>query len=102
MNHPRLALAAVAREAVAVVIGRQHLTAFAPHRGEGAVTAAEQGGSDMDRIHGRPERHIGGRIELTGIGKMLEQFGELDKTLPASRPSGSMSVDSAFVTTDIS
>jgi len=24
----------------------------------------------------------GCRIELTGIGKMFEQFGELDKTLP--------------------
>jgi hypothetical protein len=71
-----------AREAIAVVIGLQHLAAFAPHRGDGAVAAAEHGGADVDRIHRGAERHVGGRIELAGIGKMLEQFGKGKKALP--------------------
>ena len=82
MDHQGFAVAGVAREAIAVVIGLQHLAAFAPHRGEGAVAAAEHGGADMDRIHRGAERHVGGRIELAGIGKMLEQFGKGKKALP--------------------
>src|SRR6266851_8083481 len=82
MDHQGFAVAGVAREAIAVVIGLQHLAAFAPHRGEGAVAAAEHGGADVDRIHRGAERHVGGRIELAGIGKMLEQFRKGEKALP--------------------
>jgi hypothetical protein len=82
MNHLRGAAAGVARQAIAVVVGLEHLTIFAPHRGEGAVAAPEQSGADVDGIHRRAKRHVGGRIELAGVGKMLEQFREADEALP--------------------
>ena len=94
--------AGVARQAIAVVVGRQHLALLAPHRGEGAVAAAEHGGADMDRIHRRAKRHVFGRIEFAGVGKMLEQFGEGNmKRCRSLKPRGSMSVDSIFFSTGI-
>ncbi len=82
MDHLGLAVAGVAREAIAVVIGLDHLAAFAPYRGESAVAAAEHRGADVDGVHRGAERHVGSRIEFAGVGKMLEQFGEGKKPLP--------------------
>jgi hypothetical protein len=39
----------------------------------------------MDGIHRGAERHVGRRIELAGIGEMLEQFREMDKALPVAQ-----------------
>ena len=101
MGHPGFLVAGIAREAIAVVVGRKHLAVFAPDPGEGTVATAEHGGADVDGIHRGAERHVGRRIELAGIGEMLEQLREMDKALPVARTCGSISVDSAFLTTDI-
>ena len=85
MRHPGFAVAGVAREAIAVVVGFQHLAFLAPHRDEGAVAAAEHGGADMDGIHRGAKRHVGGRIKLAGVGKMLEQLGKEHKALPLAQ-----------------
>ena len=82
MNHQRHAASGIARETIAVVVGLKHLAVFAPHRGEGAVTAADQGGADVDGIHRGAKWHIGGRIKFASVGKMLEQLREAEKTLP--------------------
>jgi hypothetical protein len=56
----------------------------------------------VNRIHLGAERHVRGRIEFAGIGKMLEQFGKATKAQPVvSRPCGSISVDSFFLITDM-
>jgi hypothetical protein len=86
VSHHRRAVAGVARQAKAVVIGLEHLAIFAPHRGEGAVAAPEQRGADMHRIHRGAKRHVGRGIEFAGVGKMLEQFREAEKTLPVVEP----------------
>jgi hypothetical protein len=39
----------------------------------------------MDRIHRRPKRHVLGRIELAGVGKMFEQLGEKHEALPLAQ-----------------
>ena len=85
MGDAGFAAAGVARQAIAVVIGRQHLALFAPHGGEGAVAAAEHGGADMDRIHRGAKRHVLGRIEFAGVGEMLEQLGENHEALPLAQ-----------------
>jgi len=50
----------------------------------------------MDRVSSRAKRHVLGRIELAGVGEMLEQLGEKHESLPLAQPCGSMSVDSIF------
>ena len=85
MGHPGFLVAGIAREAIAVVVGRKHLAVFAPDPGEGTVATAEHGGADVDGIHRGAERHVGRRIELAGIGEMLEQLREMDKALPVAQ-----------------
>jgi hypothetical protein len=86
VHHQRRTAAGVARQAIAVIIGREHLAMVAPHSDEGAVTAPDQGRADMDGVHRGAERHIGRRIEFAGVGKMLEQFRKPQKPLPLIKP----------------
>ncbi|WP_375311345.1 hypothetical protein WHZ77_30585 [Bradyrhizobium sp. A5] len=82
MDHLRWSISSVARKAKAVVAGLDHLALLAPHRDEAAVAAAEHGGADVDRVHRGAKRHVGRRIELAGVGEMLEQLREADEALP--------------------
>lgn len=85
MDHLRGTIAGVAHEAKAVVPGLDHLTLFPPDRDEAAVAAAEHGGADMDRVHRGAKRHVGRRVELAGVGEMLEQLSEADEALPVGQ-----------------
>jgi hypothetical protein len=40
----------------------------------------------MNGIHRGRKRHVGGRIELTSVGEMLEQFRKAQEALPLVQP----------------
>ena len=80
-------VAGVARQAIAVVIGLDHLAHLAPHRGEGAVAAAEHGGADMDGIHVGAKRHVGAGSSSPVLEKCSNNSAKRRKRCRSSRPS---------------